>query len=177
MAGPSPCGPQSRSPCGSNGATPLASSSVAARDTRGGGPPPTTAGCCTNEETRGDNEAVQASVQKYYGEVLKSSSDLKTSACCTPNAPPKYVLDALKKVRICTGLFDSIGDIGVCNGVAEAGCCYNHHGTTCMSFVHGRSSNLRRVESNQCAVQQHCNLAPFFGMEVVGGEGFVRSFM
>lgn len=122
MAGPSPCGPQSRSPCGSNGATPLASSSVAARDTCGGGPPPTTAGCCTNGETRGDNEAVQASVQKYYGEVLKSSSDLKTSACCTPNAPPKYVLDALKKVRICTGLFDSIGDIGVCKGVTEAGC-------------------------------------------------------
>ena len=38
------------------------------------------------------------SVTKYYGETLQTSDDLKTSACCTPNALPKAVRDILSKV-------------------------------------------------------------------------------
>lgn len=47
----------------------------------------------------GGNDAVQASVQKYYGETLTNSDDLKTSACCTPAEQiPKCVREALKDV-------------------------------------------------------------------------------
>ncbi len=35
--------------------------------------------------------AISESVQNYYGQVLKSSLDLKTSACCTLDAMPKYL--------------------------------------------------------------------------------------
>ena len=45
----------------------------------------------------GDGE-VRDSVSKYYGETLKTSDDLKTSACCTPNLLPKAVRDILSKV-------------------------------------------------------------------------------
>ena len=31
---------------------------------------------------------MRAEVEHYYGEVLQSSADLKTSACCTVDAPP-----------------------------------------------------------------------------------------
>jgi arsenite methyltransferase len=47
--------------------------------------------------TLGDG-AVRDSVTKYYGETLQTSDDLKTSACCTPNALPKAVRDILSKV-------------------------------------------------------------------------------
>jgi arsenite methyltransferase len=47
----------------------------------------------------GGDAAVKDSVQKYYGETLATSSDLKTSACCTPaNQIPKAVRDALREV-------------------------------------------------------------------------------
>jgi SAM-dependent methyltransferase len=47
----------------------------------------------------GGDGAIRTSVSKYYGETLKSSADLKTSACCTPaNQIPKAVRDALKLV-------------------------------------------------------------------------------
>jgi arsenite methyltransferase len=39
-------------------------------------------------------------VQKYYGAVLKKSADLKTSACCTPEAPPHYVTEALARIHV-----------------------------------------------------------------------------
>ncbi|PSC70020.1 Arsenite methyltransferase [Micractinium conductrix] len=45
-----------------------------------------------------DAQAVRDSVKEYYGEVLTTSDDLKTSACCTTGAPPPLVRDALKKV-------------------------------------------------------------------------------
>ena len=45
----------------------------------------------------GDGE-VRDSVVKYYGETLTTSDDLKTSACCTPNALPSRVRDILSKV-------------------------------------------------------------------------------
>ncbi len=37
------------------------------------------------------NTTVSESVQNYYGQVLKSSEDLKTSACCTLDAIPLYL--------------------------------------------------------------------------------------
>ncbi len=37
-------------------------------------------------------------VKHYYGEVLASSEDLKTDACCTIDAPPKAMLALLDKV-------------------------------------------------------------------------------
>ena len=38
------------------------------------------------------NEAViSESVQVYYGQVLQSSKDLKTSACCTLDAMPAFL--------------------------------------------------------------------------------------
>jgi len=35
-----------------------------------------------------DAPTLLASVQQYYGQVLKSSADLQTSACCTAKAMP-----------------------------------------------------------------------------------------
>lgn len=38
-------------------------------------------------------------VQEYYGEVLESSDDLKTNAaCCTTEAPPRYVIEVMPLV-------------------------------------------------------------------------------
>lgn len=39
------------------------------------------------------------SVQNYYGEVLQSSSDLQTNACCTPDAMPDHLKQVLSKVH------------------------------------------------------------------------------
>jgi len=38
-------------------------------------------------------------VKDYYGKELENSEDLKTNACCTLTAPPKYILDALSEVH------------------------------------------------------------------------------
>jgi arsenite methyltransferase len=38
-------------------------------------------------------------VQKYYGEMLEKTGDLKTSACCTVEAPPDYVTEALGRIH------------------------------------------------------------------------------
>lgn len=38
-------------------------------------------------------------VKDYYGKALKSSDDLKTNACCTLEAPPIYIQEALKRVH------------------------------------------------------------------------------
>ncbi|PRW33732.1 Arsenite methyltransferase [Chlorella sorokiniana] len=56
------------------------------------------AGAPTTGIQMGDDAAVKASVQNYYGEVLATSDDLKTSACCTAVAPPPLVRQALAKV-------------------------------------------------------------------------------
>ncbi len=42
--------------------------------------------------------AVYESVMNYYGKVLASSKDLKTSACTTGSAPPLAVRKILAKV-------------------------------------------------------------------------------
>ena len=52
---------------------------------------PTTTGFELSDETYG-------SVQNYYGKVLGSSKDLKTSACTTMSKPAPSVLSALAKV-------------------------------------------------------------------------------
>ncbi|KAI3425190.1 hypothetical protein D9Q98_008959 [Chlorella vulgaris] len=45
-----------------------------------------------------DQQGVLESVKEYYGEVLTTSDDLKTSACSGAGAPPPLVRDALKRV-------------------------------------------------------------------------------
>ncbi len=42
---------------------------------------------------------MRAEVQHYYGEVLQSSADLKTDACCTTDAPPEYLTRALADIH------------------------------------------------------------------------------
>jgi len=49
-------------------------------------------------ESKESDSGIHEMVQKYYGETLKSSADLKTDACCTAVAPPKTIKEALKKV-------------------------------------------------------------------------------
>lgn len=46
-----------------------------------------------------NDTAVSESVQNYYGQVLKSSQDLKTSACCTLDAMPKFLRPLLADVH------------------------------------------------------------------------------
>jgi arsenite methyltransferase len=38
-------------------------------------------------------------IQRYYGEVLKSTEDLQTSACCIGEAPPPHITAALQHVH------------------------------------------------------------------------------
>lgn len=42
---------------------------------------------------------MRAEVQRYYGEVLQSSADLKTNACCTDTAPPDYLKRVLAQIH------------------------------------------------------------------------------
>ena len=46
----------------------------------------------------GGDELVRKSVEQYYGETLKTSEDLKTTACCTPNGMPTFLKRALREV-------------------------------------------------------------------------------
>jgi arsenite methyltransferase len=45
-----------------------------------------------------DEGQVTDSVQQYYGEVLKTSADLKTSACCTATPPAPEIRSILSRV-------------------------------------------------------------------------------
>ena len=42
---------------------------------------------------------IEEKVKDYYGKVLETNEDLKTSACCPLEAPPKHVQDLLKNVH------------------------------------------------------------------------------
>jgi SAM-dependent methyltransferase len=42
---------------------------------------------------------VHAEVAAYYGRVLRSSADLKTSACCVAEAPPAHLREALARIH------------------------------------------------------------------------------
>jgi 2-polyprenyl-3-methyl-5-hydroxy-6-metoxy-1,4-benzoquinol methylase len=52
-----------------------------------------------NDATPISGEETRANVAKYYGQVLASTKDLKTNACCTSGAPPKYIRDCLKNIH------------------------------------------------------------------------------
>jgi SAM-dependent methyltransferase len=43
--------------------------------------------------------SVTDAVKEYYGTVLSSSQDLKTSACCIAEPPPAHIADALTRVH------------------------------------------------------------------------------
>ena len=43
--------------------------------------------------------AISESVQNYYGQVLKTSRDLRTSACCTLDAMPNYLRPLLADIH------------------------------------------------------------------------------
>lgn len=45
------------------------------------------------------DDAIKKDVQEYYGEVLKSSDDLKTSACCPLESMPAHLRPLLNKVH------------------------------------------------------------------------------
>lgn len=45
------------------------------------------------------NPPIKEQVQNYYGEVLKSSTDLQTNACCSPDELPRYIKDILIEVE------------------------------------------------------------------------------
>ena len=38
-------------------------------------------------------------VKDYYGKILKKSTDLKTDACCTKDAYPKYIKECIKNIH------------------------------------------------------------------------------
>lgn len=42
---------------------------------------------------------IHQEVSEYYGKILKSSDDLKTNACCTSSAPPRYVREILPEIH------------------------------------------------------------------------------
>ena len=46
-----------------------------------------------------DDAFTKSLVQDYYGRVLETSADLRTSACCTPTAPPPGLAAALANVH------------------------------------------------------------------------------
>lgn len=46
-----------------------------------------------------ENAMTQSSVRNYYGEVLKTNQDLKTSACCTAESMPVYLRPMLKDIH------------------------------------------------------------------------------
>ena len=42
---------------------------------------------------------MHAEVQQYYGQVLQTTDDLKTTACCTADAPPDFLKEALARLH------------------------------------------------------------------------------
>ena len=46
-----------------------------------------------------DRDSTLINVKEYYGKTLKSSHDLKTSACCSPDGLPKHLKDILRQLE------------------------------------------------------------------------------
>lgn len=44
-------------------------------------------------------DETRANVKEYYGTELQSSTDLKTNACCTGGAPPKYIQHCINNIH------------------------------------------------------------------------------
>jgi len=57
---------------------------------------PAESSCCEPQDA---TDATHKEVQNYYGEVLASSEDLKTSACCTVVEPDGHVKQALAEIH------------------------------------------------------------------------------
>lgn len=53
--------------------------------------------CCNNDSEKSQKETIE-SVKEYYGEILKTTKDLKTNACTTAGAPPLIIREAISKV-------------------------------------------------------------------------------
>ena len=47
------------------------------------------------------DNTIHKQVSEYYGKILKSNDDLKTNACCTSSAPPRYVREILSRFYGC----------------------------------------------------------------------------
>ena len=45
-----------------------------------------------------DEQKTLASVEEYYGKVLATSKDLKTSACTAAKRPHRLIIDAMRKI-------------------------------------------------------------------------------
>ena len=45
------------------------------------------------------NKDIRKEVQKYYGEILQTNKDLKTSACCTAAGFPSYLKDIISEIH------------------------------------------------------------------------------
>lgn len=58
---------------------------------------------CLKFDDGGEKTMVQINkhqeIQDYYGKELSTTADLKTNACCSLEAPPKHILDALSLVH------------------------------------------------------------------------------
>lgn len=52
----------------------------------------------TLDAPQGDN-VTQEAVKQYYGQILQSSKDLKTSACCTGERPPDHLAAILRQIH------------------------------------------------------------------------------
>lgn len=62
-----------------------------------------TSSCCpgpssTNGNAKDVANGTKEDVKEYYGKILQTSKDLKTSACTTAGAPPLIIRDALRKL-------------------------------------------------------------------------------
>jgi ubiquinone/menaquinone biosynthesis C-methylase UbiE len=51
------------------------------------------------DSVRNFDDVTKDSVKDYYSKRLKTSSDLQTNACCTADAPPQHIQDALLKIH------------------------------------------------------------------------------
>ena len=58
--------------------------------------PKTNSSCCRSNNSSPDKIA---SVQEYYGKVLKGTDCLKTSACCDASAPPPHIRECIKNIH------------------------------------------------------------------------------
>jgi hypothetical protein len=84
------------------------------------------------------HEALE-SVRRYYGEVLTSSNDLKTGACCATDSSPEWLRSLIAEVLTATryrphfevmgdksrhfGRFDCAPSNNAAGGAAAAACC------------------------------------------------------
>lgn len=65
-------------------------------------PPTSEPSCCTTPSVAlvdtSDHQAIHSTVQQYYGQELKTTEDLKTSACKTSFVPPPEIRQLIKDV-------------------------------------------------------------------------------